>query len=323
MLLITFISLRGKSHQTAWYIFSNNIFYWLPACKGGAFRIWRSQCRLFPHREPPATFLSTCIGELQSLHPVVECKIKDLTQKKKFNFTSPVRSVNCSVQFSSVAQSCPTLCDPMKCSTPGLPVITNSRSLLKLMPIESVIPSSHLILCCPLLLLPPTPPSFRVFYSEPILHMRWPNDWTFSFSISPSNEHPGLISFRMDWLDLIAVPGTLKSLLQHHSPKASIFRLSAFITVQFSHPYMTTGKTIDLTRWNFVGTVISLLFFFFNCSGFCHTLKWISHGFTCVPHHDPPSHLPLHPIPLGLPSTPGPSACLMHPTWAGDLFHPR
>ena len=149
-------------------------------------------------------------------------------------------------QFSSAAQSCPTLCDPMNRSTPGLS-ITNSRSLLKLMSIESVMPPSHLILCCPLLLLPPTPPSIRVFSNESTLHMRWPKHWSFCFSISPSNEHPGLISFRMDWLDLLAVQGTLKSLLQHHSSKASIFRHSAFFTVQLSHPYMTTGKTIALT----------------------------------------------------------------------------
>ena len=128
--------------------------------------------------------------------------------------------------------------------------ITNSQSLLKLMPIELVIPSSYLILCCPLLLLPPIPPSIRVFSNESTLHMRWPNYWSFSFSISPSNEHPGLISFRMDWLDLLAVQGTLKSLLQHHSSKASIFQCSAFFTVELSHPYMTTGKTIALTRCN-------------------------------------------------------------------------
>ena len=151
----------------------------------------------------------------------------------------------------------------MNCSTPGLPVnlsITNSRSLLKLMSIESVMPSSHLILCCPLLLLPPIPPSLRVFSNESTLHMRWSKYWTFSFSVSPSNEHPGLISFRMDWLDLLAFQGTLKSLLQHHSSKASIFWHLAFFTVQLSHPYMTTGKTIALTRWTFVGKVISLLF---------------------------------------------------------------
>ena len=121
-------------------------------------------------------------------------------------------------------------------------------------------PSSHLILCCPLLLLPPIPPSIRVFSNESTLHMRWPKYWSFSFSISPSDEHPGLISFRMDWLDLLAVQGTLKSVLQHHSSKASIFRCSAFLTIQLSHPYMTTGKTIALTRQTFVGKVVSLLF---------------------------------------------------------------
>ena len=119
-------------------------------------------------------------------------------------------------------------------------------------------PSSHPILCRPLLLLPPIPPSIRVFSNESTLHMRWPRYW--SFSISPSNGHPGLISFRMDWLDLLAVQGTLKSLLQHHSSTASIFRHSAFFTVQLSHPYITTGKTIALTRRNFVGKVMSLLF---------------------------------------------------------------
>ena len=119
-------------------------------------------------------------------------------------------------------------------------------------------PSSHLILCRSLLLLPPIPPSIRVFSNESTLHMRWPKYWSFSISISPSKEHPGLI-FRMDWLDLLAVQGTLKSLLQHHSSKASILRCSGFFTVQLSHPYMTTGKTRALTRWTFVGKVISLL----------------------------------------------------------------
>ena len=122
--------------------------------------------------------------------------------------------------------------------------ITNSRSSLKLMSIESVMPSSHLILCRPLLLLPPIPPSMRVFSSESTLHMRWPKYWSFSFRIIPSKEYPGLISFRMDWLDLLAVQGTLKSLLQHHSSKASILQCLAFFTVQLSHPYLTTGKTI-------------------------------------------------------------------------------
>ena len=128
------------------------------------------------------------------------------------------------------------------------------------MPIESVMASSHLILCSPLLLLPLISPSIRVFSNESTLHMRWPKYWSFSFNISPSNEYPGLISFRMDWLDLFAVQGTLKNLLQHHSSKASVFRHSAFFTVQLSHPYMTTGKAIALTRWTFVGKVMSLIF---------------------------------------------------------------
>ena len=127
------------------------------------------------------------------------------------------------------------------------------------MSIESVIPSNHLILCCPLLLMPPIPPSIRVFSNESTLHMRWPKYWSFSFSIIPSKDHPGLMCFRMDWLNLFAVQGTLMSLLQHHSSKASILRRSAF-TVQHSQPYMTTGKTIALTRQTFVGKVMSLVF---------------------------------------------------------------
>ena len=145
----------------------------------------------------------------------------------------------------------------MNHSTPGLPSITNTQSSPKLISIESVMPSRHLILCRPLLLLPPIPPSIRVFSNESTLLMRWPKYWNFSFNISPSNEHPGLISFRMDWLDLLAVQGTLKSLLQHHSSKASILRCSAFFTVQLSHPYMTTGKTIALTRRTLVSKVVS------------------------------------------------------------------
>ena len=125
--------------------------------------------------------------------------------------------------------------------------------------IESVMPSSHLILCHPLHLLPSIPSSIRVFSNESTLRMRWPKYWSFNFNISPSNEHPGLMSFRMDWLDVLAVQGTLKSLLQHHSSKASILQHSAFFTVQLSHPYMTTGKIIALTRWNFVDKVMSLL----------------------------------------------------------------
>ena len=145
--------------------------------------------------------------------------------------------------------------------------ITNSWSLLKLMSIKLVILSSHLILCCPLLLLPSVFPSIRVFSNESVLHIRWPKYWSFSFGISPSNEYSGLISFRMDWLALLAVRGTLKSLLQHHSSKASILWRSAFFIVQLSHPYMTTGKTIALTIWTFVGKVM----FGMYCGGqTCH-----------------------------------------------------
>ena len=138
--------------------------------------------------------------------------------------------------------------------------ITNSRSSLKLMSIELVMPSSHLILRRALLLLPPNHPSIRVFSNESTLRMKWPKYWSFSFSINTSNEHPGQNSFRLDWMDSLAVQGTLKSLLQHHCSKASILQHSAFFTVQLSHPYMTTGKTIALTRQTFVGKVISLLF---------------------------------------------------------------
>ena len=136
--------------------------------------------------------------------------------------------------------------------------ITNSHSLVKLMLIESVMPSNYLILCCPLLLLPSIFPSIRLFSNESVLRIGWPNYWSFSFNISPSNEYPGLISFRMDWLDLLAVQGTLKSLIQHHSSKALTLQCSAIFIVQLSHPYMTTGKTIALTRRTFVGKVMSL-----------------------------------------------------------------
>ena len=138
--------------------------------------------------------------------------------------------------------------------------ITNSWSSLRLMFIKSVMPSSHLILCRPLLLLPPIPPSISVFSNESALRIRWPKDWSFSFKISPTIEHPGLISFRMDWMDLLAVQGTLKSLLQHRSSKASVLRRSAYFIVQLSHLYMTTGKTIALTRQTFVDKVMCLLF---------------------------------------------------------------
>ena len=165
----------------------------------------------------------------------------------------------CEYQLSSVTQSCPTFCDPWTAAHQASLSITNSWSLLKLMSIALVMPSNHLILCRPLL--PPSIfPSIRVFSNELILCIRWPKYWSFSFSISPSNEYSGLTSFRTDWLDLLAVQATLKSLLQHHSSRAPILRCSAFFIVQLSHPHMTTGKTIALTRQTFVGKVMSLLF---------------------------------------------------------------
>jgi len=168
----------------------------------------------------------------------------------------------CFVPFScSVTQSCLTLCDLMGLQHIRFPCPSpNSRSLLKLMSIESVMPSNHLILCCPLLLLPSIFPSIRIFSNESALHIRWPKYWSFSFSISSFSEYSGLISFRMDWFDLLAVQGTLKSLLQHHSSKPSILQHSTFFMVQLSHPYMTTGKTIALTIWTFVSKVMSLFF---------------------------------------------------------------
>ena len=165
-----------------------------------------------------------------------------------------------SVQFSSVAQSGLTLCNPLDYSMPGFPVHYQLPSLLKLMSIESGMPSNRLFLCCPLLLLPSIFPSIRVFSNESVLHIRWPKYWSLSFSFSPSNEYSGLISFRMDWLDLPALQGTLKSLLQHHSSKASILQHSVFFIVQLSQTYMTTGKTIALTRQTLVSKVKSLLF---------------------------------------------------------------
>ena len=160
----------------------------------------------------------------------------------------------CSVQFSTF-QLCWTLCDPMNTARQASLSITNSQSPPKPMSTESVIPSKHLMLCHPLLLLPLIFPSIRVFSNESVLRIRWPKYWSFSFNISHSNEHPGLISFRMDWLDLLAVQGTLKSLLQQHSSKPLILQCSAFFIVQLSHPYMTTRKTIALTRWTFVDKV--------------------------------------------------------------------
>ena len=164
------------------------------------------------------------------------------------------------LQFSSVL-SCPQLfAIPWTAAHQASLSITSSWNLLKLMSIESVMPSNHLILCHPRLLPPSNFPSIRVFPNESVLHIRWPEYWSFSFNISPSSEHSGLISFRMDWLALLAVQETLNSLLQHHSSKASSLRCSAFFIVQLSHPYMTTGKTIALTRWTFVGKVMSLVF---------------------------------------------------------------
>ena len=178
-----------------------------------------------------------------------------------FNMSSRSESQSPSVQFSSVqSPSCVRLfATPWIAARQASLSITNSRSSRRHTSIKSVMPSSHLILGCPLLLLPPIPPSYRAFSNESTLLMRWPKYWSFSFSISPSKEHPGLI-FRMDWLDHLALQGTLKSLLQHHSSKASILQRSSFFTVQLSHPYMTTGKTIALNKRTFVGKVMSLLF---------------------------------------------------------------
>ena len=167
------------------------------------------------------------------------------------------QTVSSPVQFS--LQSCLILCNPTDCSTPGFPVHHKSKSLLKLMSIESAMPSNHLILCYPLFLLPSIFPSIRVFSIESVLHIRRPNYWSLSFSISPSNEYSGLISFRMDWCDLLAARDS-QGLLQHHSSKASILKHSAFFTIQLLHPSMTTGKNIALTRWTFVSKVTFLLF---------------------------------------------------------------
>ena len=167
-----------------------------------------------------------------------------------------------SIKFSSVQSLSRVrlLATPWSAAWQATLSITNSWSLLKLMFIELVMSPNHLILCCPFLLLPSIFPSIRVFSNEWVLYIRWPKYWSFTFNISPSNEYSRLISFRMDWLDLLAVQGTLKGLLQHHSSKASILWCSAFFIVQLSHPYMTIGKTIGLTIWTFVGKVISLLF---------------------------------------------------------------
>ena len=214
-----------------------------------------------------------------------------------------------SIQFSLVAQSCLTLCDPMnREARQTFLFITNCWSLPKLMSIELVMPSNHLILCHPLLFLPSVFPSIRIFSNESVLRIRWTKYWSFSFNISPSNEYSGLIPFRMDWFDLLAVQGTLKSLVQYHSSKASILQHSAFFMVQLSHPYMTTGKTIALTRWTFVGKVMSLLFNMLSrlviaflprskhltfmaavtiCSDFGAQKNKVSHCFHCFPIYLP------------------------------------
>ena len=198
--------------------------------------------------EEPEIKLPTSVGSSKKQESSRKTSTALLTMPKSLNV------------FNSVAQLCLTLCDPMDCITPGPPSITNSWSLLRRMSIELVMPSNHLILFCPLLLLPSVFPSLRIFSSESALHIRWTKYWRFSFSISPSSEYSVLISFRMDWLDLLAVQRTLKSLPQHHSSKALILWCSAFFIGQLSHPFMTTGKTIALTRWTFVGKVMSLLF---------------------------------------------------------------
>ena len=193
-------------------------------------------------------------------------------------------------QCCSVAQSCQTLCDPMICSMTVFPfTITISQSLLKLMSVESVMPSNHLVLCHPLLPLPSVFPSFRVFSNDSALCIRWPQCWSFNFSISPSNEYSGLISFRIGWFDLLAVQGALRNLLQHQCSKASVLQHSAFFMVQLSHLYMTTGKTIALTRWTFVGKVMSLLFntlsrfvIVFLSRSKCLLIPWLQSLYTVI-----------------------------------------
>ena len=189
----------------------------------------------------------------------------DMSASRLSQWTEPGNIRTLYIQFSSVAHSCPTLWDPEDCSPPGLPVHHQLPELLKLMSIELVMPSNHLILSWPLLLLPSIFPSIKVFSNESVLCIRWPKYWSFSLSISPCNKYSGLISFRMDWLDLLVVQGTLKNLLQHHSSKASILWCSAFFIVQLWYPYVSTGKTIALTRQTFVGKI--MLLFLICCLG--------------------------------------------------------
>jgi len=199
------------------------------------------------------------------------------------------------VQLSSVAQSCLTLCDPMDCSTLGFTVHQNSWSLLGLKSIELVMPSNHLILCFPLLLPPSVFACSRVFSSESVLHIRRPKYWSFRFSISTFNEYSGRNSLRIEWLDILAVQGTLKSLLQHHCSKTSILQCAAFCTVQLSHPYMTTGKAITWMRQTDVGKVMSLLFnmlsklvIAFPPSSKCLLISWVQSPSAVLLDHPPP-----------------------------------
>ena len=208
------------------------------------------------------------VGELRSHKPLQQPRAKKRRERKRcdnrlISNLVFLLGVTCGdfteCHCCSVTKSCLTLCDPMDCSMPGFPVLHHFLELAQTH-IELVMPSNHLILCRPLLFPPSIFLSIRVFSKESALRIRWPKYWSFRFNISPSNEYSGLISFRMDWLDLLAVQGTLKSHLQHHSSKASVLRYSAFLMVQLSHPSTITGKTIALTGWTFVDKIMSLLF---------------------------------------------------------------
>ena len=225
-----------------------------PPCAGGRRHPYCQRHIVWGREAIYANFITSsliCYSKLKSLCFLKSSQIIYSLSKKVYKINNLLWSIFESfsyVQFSSVSQSCPILGDPRTAARQASLSITNSRSPPKPMSIELVMPSNHLILCRPLLLLPSIFPSIRVFSNESALLIRWPKYWNFSFNITPSNKHPGPISFRMDRLDLLAVQGTLKSLLQHHSLKASIRWRSAFFIVQLSHPYMTTGKTIALTR---------------------------------------------------------------------------